>query len=68
MMDYDDDDHDHDYNIRYAELCIYKYEGCEGYGSANGLSQPIMELAEEAMNIPIWAVIVLGIAAGAKLF
>ena len=39
------------------------YEGCEGHGSANGLPQPRMELAE-AMNRPIWA----GIVDGAKLF
>ena len=36
----------------------------EGHGTADGLPQPIMELAEEAMNLPIWA----GIADGAKLF
>ena len=28
-------------------------EGCEGHGSANGLLQPIMELAEKAINRPI---------------
>ena len=36
------------------------YEGCEGHGSANGLPQPRMELAERR---PIWA----GIVDGAKL-
>ena len=40
------------------------YEGCEEHGSANGLPQPRMDLAERAMNRPIWA----GIVDGAKLF
>ena len=42
-------------------LDALSYEGCEGHGTANGLPQPRMELAE---NRPIWE----GIVDGAKLF
>ena len=40
------------------------YEGCEGHGSANGLPQTRMELAERSHEQTIWA----GIVDGAKLF
>ena len=32
------------------------YEGCEGYGTADGLSQPRMDWQKEAIHIAIWAV------------
>ena len=33
-------------------LDVFCYEGCEGYGTANGLSQPRMELAERSHEQP----------------
>ena len=35
-------------------LDVLCYEGCEGYGTANGLPQPIMELAERRHNVLFW--------------
>ena len=29
-------------------IMVLCYEGCEGHGTANGLPQPIMELAERS--------------------
>ena len=40
----------------------YAIEGCEGHGSANGLPQPRMELAERSHEH------LVSIAYGAKLF